>query len=124
MLNLWRKENNGWRIFAVFDIGIGRKDSTPVGSFVIRHRLRHPKWHGPDGRIFDYKDPENPLGDYFLKLQANNKKSAASGYGIHGSADDGSVGRSFSSGCIRMRNADVEMLYYLLPERTPVEITD
>ena len=52
LLNVWRKENKAWKIFAVFPVGIGRKNSTPVGTFVITNRLRHPKWYGPDGRIF------------------------------------------------------------------------
>lgn len=126
LLNLWRKEKDSWQIFAVFPIGIGRKNLTPVGKFVIIHRLRHPKWHGPDGRIFAYGDKENPLGDYFLKLRRVSPHGVKKdeGYGIHGSADDSSMGRSLSNGCIRMKNCDVEILYYLLPEMTPVEITD
>lgn len=126
LLNLWRKEKGAWQIFAVFPIGIGRKNLTPSGKFVIIHRLRHPKWHGPDGRIFAYGDKENPLGDYFLKLRRVSPHGVKKdeGYGIHGSADDSSMGRSLSNGCIRMKNCDVEILYYLLPEMTPVEITD
>jgi len=126
LLNVWRKEKDSWQIFAVFPIGVGRKNLTPDGRFVIIHRMRHPKWHGPDGRIFAYGDKENPLGDYFLKLRritaSGIKKDQ--GYGIHGSADDSSVGRSVSNGCLRMKNCDVEILYYLLPAMTPVEITD
>ena len=126
LLNLWRKENNAWMIFAVFPVGVGRKNSTPNGSFIINHRLRHPKWYGPDGKVFAYGDKENPLGDYFLKLcqvdPHGMKKDK--GYGIHGSADDSSVGRSLSNGCLRMRNQDVEILYYLLPGGCPVKIVD
>ena len=126
LLNVWRKEKESWQIFAVFPIGIGRKNLTPNGKFVIIHRLRHPKWHGPDGRIFAYGDKENPLGDYFLKLRRVSPDGVKNdqGYGIHGSADDSSMGRSLSNGCIRMKNCDVEILYYLLPAMTPVEITD
>ncbi len=126
LLNVWRKEKDVWQIFAVFPIGIGRKNLTPNGKFVIIHRLRHPKWHGPDGRIFAYGDKENPLGDYFLKLRRVSLHGVKKdqGYGIHGSADDSTMGRSLSNGCIRMKNCDVEILYYLLPAMTPVEITD
>ncbi len=124
LLNVWRKEKDSWQVFAVFPIGVGRKNLTPNGNFVIINRLRHPRWYGPDGRIFAYGDKENPLGDYFLKLKAANKKERRKGYGIHGSADDSSMGRSVSNGCIRMKNSDVEILYYLLPAMTPVEITD
>ena len=126
LLNLWRKEKNAWQIFAVFPIGVGRKNLTPSGKFKIIDRLRHPKWYGPDGRIFAYGDKDNPLGDYFLKLRrvSPNGGKKNEGYGIHGSADDSSMGRSLSNGCIRMKNSDVEILYYLLPAMTPVEITD
>ena len=126
LLNLWRREKDSWQIFAVFPIGVGRKNLTPSGKFVIIHRLRHPKWYGPDGRIFAYGDKDNPLGDYFLKLRRISPHGVKKdeGYGIHGSADDSSMGRSLSNGCIRMKNSDVEILYYLLPAMTPVEITD
>ena len=126
LLNVWRKEKNAWNIFAVFPVGVGRKNSTPVGTFLITHRLRHPKWHGPDGRIFAYGDKENPLGDYFLKLRQVDPHGLKKdkGYGIHGSGDDSSVGRSLSNGCLRMHNRDVEMLYYLLPGDCPVKIVD
>ncbi len=126
LLNLWRKEKDSWQIFAVFPIGVGRKNLTPNGKFVINIRLRHPRWHGPDGRIFAYGDKDNPLGDYFLKLRSVSPRGVKKdqGYGIHGSADDSSMGRSLSNGCIRMKNSDVEILYYLLPAMTPVEITD
>lgn len=126
LLNVWRKEKNAWRIFAVFQVGVGRNNRTPNGSFKIWHRARHPKWYGPDGRIFAYGDKENPLGDYFLKLLQVEPGGAKKdrGYGIHGSSDDSSVGRSLSNGCIRMRNQDVEILYYLLPDGCPVKIVD
>ena len=126
LLNVWRKEKNAWNIFTVFPVGVGRKNSTPVGTFVITHRLRHPKWHGPDGRIFAYGDKENPLGDYFLKLRQIDPHGSKEdkGYGIHGSGEDSSVGRSLSNGCLRMHNRDVEILYYLLPGDCPVKIVD
>ena len=126
LLNVWRKEKDAWRIFAVFPVGVGRKNRTPNGSFIINHRLRHPKWYGPDGRVLAYGDKENPLGDYFLKLRQVDPHGMKKdqGYGIHGSADDTSVGRSLSNGCIRMRNQDVEILYYLLPGGCPVKIVD
>ena len=126
LLNVWRKEKDAWRIFAVFPVGVGRKNRTPNGSFIINQRLRHPKWYGPDGRVFAYGDKENPLGDYFLKLRQIEPHGVKKdqGYGIHGSPDDSSVGRSLSNGCIRMRNQDVEILYYLLPGGCPVKIVD
>ena len=65
------------------------------------------------------------LGDYFLKLApASTPGKPLLGYGIHGTPDESSVTKSLSNGCIRMRNADVELLYLLVPGRTPVEITE
>ncbi|MBR1953081.1 MAG: L,D-transpeptidase family protein [Lentisphaeria bacterium] len=110
-------------IFAGFDIGIGRAGKTPVDDFVITERLKHPVYRTSDGRIFKHGEKENQLGDYFLKLVSVSKKQRArQGFGIHGTPDETTVTRSLSNGCIRMRNADVEKLYYLVPSGTQVYI--
>jgi lipoprotein-anchoring transpeptidase ErfK/SrfK len=44
------------------------------------------------------------------------------GYGIHGTDQPSSVGRSVSHGCVRMLNVDVERLYPMVPIGTPVYI--
>lgn len=46
------------------------------------------------------------------------------GYGIHGTNQPWSIGRSVSQGCIRMRNKDIEELYEWVPVGTPVRIED
>jgi lipoprotein-anchoring transpeptidase ErfK/SrfK len=46
----------------------------------------------------------------------------ANGLGIHGTNDEASVTKSLSSGCIRMRNADVEILTSIVPSKTRVTI--
>lgn len=113
------------QLFAVFDVGIGRLGRTPTANFVISGRQKHPAWYTPNGGIIPYGDPENMLGDYFLKLApASTPGKPLLGYGIHGTPDESSVTKSLSNGCIRMRNADVELLYLLVPGRTPVEITE
>jgi len=43
-------------------------------------------------------------------------------YGIHGTNVPTSVGQYASHGCIRMRNADIEVLFEMVPRGTPVEI--
>lgn len=43
-------------------------------------------------------------------------------YGIHGTNKNVSIGRRVSAGCIRMRNADVEELFELVPVGTRVTI--
>ncbi len=41
---------------------------------------------------------------------------------IHGTADEGAIGRPVSHGCVRMRNQDIMELFDLVPAGTPVEI--
>lgn len=43
-------------------------------------------------------------------------------YGIHGTNKPRFIGRNVSSGCIRMRNADVEQLFEIIPKGTLVHI--
>lgn len=125
LLTLYRRRDGKETVFAVFSIGIGRNDSTPTGKFVLSHRRLHPVYRDPHGRVFAYGDARNPLGEAFLALALpENPAKPYRGYGIHGTTDNTSVGRSVSHGCVRMRNEDVRMLYSLLPPATPVEITD
>jgi lipoprotein-anchoring transpeptidase ErfK/SrfK len=44
------------------------------------------------------------------------------GYGIHGTDEPQSIGRSVSHGCVRMLNKDVEQLYPMVPVGTAVYI--
>lgn len=121
LLTVYRKD----AVFAVFPVGIGRQNTTPAGKFVISHRQYHPNYRDEQGRVFRYGDRNNPLGEARLMLALPTAPDRPyRGYGIHGTGDNASVGRSLSNGCIRMHNDDVTMLYYLLPERTPVEITE
>ena len=123
VLTLERLGDGNWSEFAKFPVGLGRLNSTPDAQFVISTRLRHPDWYMPDGRIYRYGDPENQLGDYFLKLaMTGTPDKPLLGYGIHGTPDENSVGKNWSNGCVRMRNCDVEILYYLVPSGTPVKI--
>jgi lipoprotein-anchoring transpeptidase ErfK/SrfK len=57
--------------------------------------------------------PRNPLGARALYLWQGNKDTL---YRIHGTVEPWTIGRSVSSGCIRMINQDVIDLY----ERAPV----
>ena len=123
ILTVERCRDGVWSAFASFAVGLGRFNSTPTAEFVISTRLRHPDWYTGDGRIYRYGDTENQLGDYFLKLApAGSPEKPLRGYGIHGTPDEGSVGKNWSNGCIRMHNREVELLYYLVPSGTPVTI--
>ena len=125
LMTVSRSVDNKETVFAVFSVGIGRKNSTPAGKFVICYRSYHPVYRDAQGRVFKYGHKNNPLGECFLALARPEAPAKPfRGYGIHGTADDASVGRSLSNGCVRMHNDDVTMLYYLLPAGTIVEITE
>lgn len=111
--------------FLIFDVGIGRMGSTPKATFKVSGRIRHPQWRTSDGRIYPYGSPENQLGKYFIKLAPTGDSSPKlTGYGIHGTPDESSVQRSLSRGCVRMRNAEIERLFTVVPYNTAVQITD
>ena len=124
-LRLINTSGNKERTFGVFDVGIGRQGRTPTADFVISIRVRNPDYIAPDGGVYAYNTPGNPLGAYFLKLaQPETADRPLAGYGIHGTADDSDIGKSISHGCIRMRNAEVKELYMLCPVGTPVHIAE
>ncbi|MNI29631.1 putative L,D-transpeptidase YkuD [compost metagenome] len=60
-------------------------------------------------------NPGGPFGAYWLGLSKPH-------YGIHGTNDPSSIGKSVSHGCIRMQNRDVVELAKLVPLQTPVNI--
>ena len=123
LLKLYAVRDKKEKLFAVWDIGIGRQKTTPAGEFVICGRIYNPSWTAPDGSIIAFGKPENPLGSRFLKLaRQKTPTQPANGLGIHGTNDEASVTKSLSSGCIRMRNADVEILTSIVPSKTRVTI--
>lgn len=105
------------RFFKRYLVGTGTDSGTPEGDYRITLRIRHPVWYRPDGQTIDYGDPDNLLGTHYLKLDLP-------GIGLHGTWEPDSVGSQSSAGCVRLVNDDIEELFYLLPEGTPVRITD
>ena len=103
---------------AEYPIGTGRDDSTPEASFEIVEKTKNPTWYAPDG-VYPYGHPKNILGTRWMGF---NDTDEHSGFGIHGTARPESIGRSESSGCVRMRNEDVEVLYGLIPTGSRVRI--
>ena len=111
--------------FVVLPVGVGRQDRTPVGDFVISAKVKEPSWYAPDGKVIPYGEPENILGTRWLNLEpAGDTDKTLTGFGIHGTWDEGDITRPLSNGCIRMRNSDIEELYHILPHQVPVSIQD
>ena len=106
---------NGDELFKVYEVGIGRQDRTPTGTFVVRNKLREPDWT-PPGRRIPYGDPENVLGTRWIGLlPVGDTDPTLSGYGIHGTWEPETIGTAASQGCVRLRNQEVEELYALIP---------
>lgn len=101
-----------------FVVGLGEADSTPVGSWIIAsgRKVQDPAWANPrTGEFFAANDPKNPIGEYWLALEgADEATKAFRGYGIHGTIDPASVGHQASMGCVRLLDADIELVYKML----------
>ena len=69
------------------------------------------------GAIVPAGSPENILGSRWLGI-------SEPGYGIHGTTEPETIGTYQTKGCIRMRNADVEELFVIIPTGADVVIVD
>jgi lipoprotein-anchoring transpeptidase ErfK/SrfK len=104
------------QVIRVFRTAVGRPSSpSPTGTYRIVQRIPDPTWY-TKGRIVP-PGKANPLGTRWLGLSVR-------GYGIHGTNNPASIGRSASHGCIRMRNSDVEELFDMVSVGDSVELYD
>ena len=104
-------------IFKTYEVSTGKNNSTPVGTFKIINKIVDPPWYRKNAKMVPSGDPNNCLGSRWMGI---SKPS----YGIHGTIDPGSIGKSVTEGCVRMRNPDAEELYAIVPEGTEVIIAD
>lgn len=105
-------------IFKTYRVSTGKRESpTPAGAFKVVNKIVDPPWYPPAGKVIPPGDPKNVLGTRWLGI---SKPS----YGIHGTIDPGSIGKSVTEGCVRMKNSDVEELFAIVPEGTEVVIID
>jgi len=99
-----------------FGIAVGRDGRRWTGEAIVARRARWPGWtptanmrrrdptlptHVPGG-------PRNPLGARALYLYRDGRDTL---YRIHGTNEPWSIGKSASSGCIRMLNEHVFELF-------------
>jgi len=104
-----------------YEVGLGKSGKTPTGTFTIATMLKEPTWYRPDGGVVKYGEEGHLLGTRWMGFQ---DKPHASGYGIHGTNDPSSIGTQCSSGCIRMRNDEVEELFTFVTKGTKVIIKE
>lgn len=118
------------RVFVTsFPVGLGERQSTPIGQFKVRpnSKLIDPAWTNPrTNQHFSSQDPGNPIGEHWIGLQGTEAATASlSGYGIHGTIEPDSIGQERSMGCVRMLAADVAVVFEtLVEERSTVQIVD
>lgn len=104
----------------IFPVGIGRIGrDTPEMETSISQKRPHPTWTPPQSIRDEHKakgeelpavvpaGPNNPLGDYALRLAYGNGE-----YLIHGTNKDFGIGLRVSSGCIRMEPKDIDWLFH------------
>lgn len=110
-----------------YGVGVGKEGFGWKGTETVSRKAEWPSWHPPKemiarerkkGRILPVRMEggiANPLGARALYL-GNTL------YRIHGTNAPATIGKAVSSGCIRMRNQDVEELYERIPVGTKVVV--
>ncbi|MEM1288630.1 MAG: L,D-transpeptidase [Pseudomonadota bacterium] len=102
-----------------YGVGVGRAGFGWSGTATIQRKAEWPRWTPPAAMIRRQPELEpwrngmpggidNPLGARALYLYQGGRDTL---YRIHGTNEPWTIGHSMSSGCIRMRNEDVEDLY-------------
>jgi lipoprotein-anchoring transpeptidase ErfK/SrfK len=111
------------KVSKTYGIAVGAAGfDTPSGQFTIQSKQVNPAWHVPNsdwagglaGQTIPGGAPNNPLKARWLGVNGS--------VGIHGTAEEWSIGSRASHGCIRMRVRDVVDLYPRVPVGTPVLI--
>ena len=117
-LDLWLGEGDDAVYVRSFSVGLGKFDETPLGAFKVRSdgKVENPEWRNPrNGQLFNRDDPMNPIGEYWIGLKGiDTQNRQEKGFGIHGTIDPDSIGRSESMGCVRLNDADIALLFDLL----------
>ena len=107
---------SGGEVFKTYHVSTGKNSCTPVGNFKITNKLINPVWYTA-GAVVPPDSPKNILGSRWMGI-------SQPGYGIHGTTQPQSIGKSVTAGCVRMKNSEVEELYSIVPEGTEVVIVD
>ena len=119
-----------------YGVGVGKEGFGWAGTATINSKQEWPDWYPPAEMIARRPDiqaelsdlqsgrgvaggPRNPLGARGMYLWQNNKDTL---YRIHGTLEPYSIGKSVSSGCIRMINQDAIDLYSRVAVGTEVRV--
>jgi lipoprotein-anchoring transpeptidase ErfK/SrfK len=119
-----------------YGVGVGREGFGWAGDATIEAKRQWPDWYPPKEMIARQPELEpmlselqggrgvaggskNPLGARALYLYQGKKDTL---YRIHGTYEPWTIGKSVSSGCIRMVNQDVMDLFNRTPLGTRVVV--
>jgi hypothetical protein len=106
-------------------VGLGKNGSTPVGSWKVGlgRKMKNAIWYPPptSGMTLALRpgDKDYPLGTagYWIGLIGTDPNTSGfAGYGIHGTNNLASIGKAESLGCIRLADADIDLVFSLLYE--------
>lgn len=117
-----------------YGVGLGRAGFEWSGRGVIQYKRVWPRWTPPDEMVARQPELEpyssinggmdpglnNPLGARALYIFQDDRDTL---YRIHGSPEWWTIGKSVSSGCVRMLNQDVIDLYDRVPNGAPILVT-
>jgi lipoprotein-anchoring transpeptidase ErfK/SrfK len=110
------------KLWRTYPIAVGRAGlETPAGLYDVQWKEVNPKWRVPNsawagslaGRTIE-PGPDDPIKARWMAFNG--------GAGIHGTADNSSIGSDASHGCVRMTIPDVIELYSRTPVHTPVYV--
>ena len=113
------------KLVAVFTVTTGSShDPLPLGTWKINGIDRNPRFHYNPKLFWDVSDakpkvllppgPNGPVGVVWIDLSKPH-------YGIHGTPEPESIGRSESHGCVRLTNWDAARLSQMVSTGTKVE---
>jgi L,D-transpeptidase ErfK/SrfK len=115
-----------------YPVSIGKMDwRTPLGVTHVIQKQKDPTWYPPESVRKEHAEagdplpgrvgpgPDNPLGQYAMRLAAGNGT-----YLIHGTNNPIAVGLAVTHGCIRMYPDDVAALFPMIPVGTPVRLVN
>jgi L,D-transpeptidase ErfK/SrfK len=117
-------------VVITYPVSIGKMDwRTPLGETRVIAKIKHPPWYPPESVRKEHEEngdplprvvppgPDNPLGDYAMRLAAGNGT-----YLIHGTNNPTAVGMAVTHGCIRMYPEDVAAVFATVPVGTTVRL--
>lgn len=98
---------------------------TPRGQFFVQSKIVNPVWHKPDWAFVEEGKPIPPPGSperYEYGVLGRYALAIGNGYLIHGTLYQRLLGLPVTHGCVRLGDADLEVVYRTLPIGAPVYI--